>query len=118
MSTLDRMLNRLHEKKNHDDPPQEKAKEILNCWEFKRCGNEDRCVAAKDPQHNGFFGGTNGGRFCAFIGETLCFDATPRSTTEKLEVCVTCEFYHELMASIFPSYDKGKEWAKARKMTP
>ena len=52
-----------------------------NCWEFKKCGREPGggnilkegvCPAATFELADGFCGGKNGGRACAYIIGTLC----------------------------------------------
>ncbi len=80
--------------------------ENLNCWEFKRCGREAHgirahemgvCPAAKLEVANGFLGGVNGGRACAFITGTFCSNTIEGTHREKEKQCDKCGFYQILM---------------------
>ncbi|MBF0383795.1 MAG: PilZ domain-containing protein [Magnetococcales bacterium] len=74
----------------------------INCWEYKKCGNEKICAAACSEEHNGKFGGKSGGRFCTFIDGTISPDGIPWSSkTEKLAICSKCSFYKLLMDEVF-----------------
>ncbi|MBF0136685.1 MAG: hypothetical protein HQL65_10625 [Magnetococcales bacterium] len=78
----------------------EKTDEKINCWEFNQCGKEEYCLAGTSDSFDGFFGGKNGGRFCAFIEGTLCKDDTPRRDSDKLKMCSHCPFYEILLKDV------------------
>ena len=74
----------------------------LNCWEFMRCGRERNgtqvaelgvCPAALDAAADGFLGGQNGGRACAYIAGTFCGGSIQSKAVDKLRVCTACEFH-------------------------
>ncbi len=76
-----------------------------NCWEFKRCGREPGgskvselgvCVAAADHHANGFLGGTNAGRACAYVAGTLCGGEVQGEYAQKIRACFDCDFYRAL----------------------
>ncbi len=68
-----------------------------NCWEANQCGKENYCVAGTSVKFDGLFGGRNGGRFCAFIDETLCKDGRPLTGEKKLIKCSECDFFDEIL---------------------
>jgi hypothetical protein len=77
----------------------------LNCWEFMKCGREaggthvhDKgvCPAASFRGADGFLGGRNGGRACAYITGTFCAGTIQGTHAEKMKLCGACDFYHEL----------------------
>ena len=74
----------------------------LNCWEFKKCGREERganasalgvCSAARETRVNALNGGRNGGRACWAISGTLCGGKVQGSFASKIGNCMACEFY-------------------------
>ncbi len=69
-----------------------------NCWEAMQCGKEQYCAAGTDSRYDGLLGGKNGGRFCAFIADTLCKDGVPRDTPEKAKLCNNCSFYQNILS--------------------
>lgn len=112
MSTLTRLVE--ISKKPMDMPSDQQEKKFMNCWEFTKCEKEDLCQAGINRDYDGYFKGKNGGRFCSFIKEeTLCYDDEKRTTVEKLNLCMKCEFYHEIMKHAFPGYKKKEEFEKA-----
>lgn len=73
-----------------------------NCWEFKKCGREfggDKvkelgiCPAATFTKANGFCGGDNGGRACAYVTGTFCSGTIQGTHKDKEKMCGECEFY-------------------------
>ncbi|MBF0368633.1 MAG: hypothetical protein HQL52_04170 [Magnetococcales bacterium] len=74
-----------------------------NCWEITECGKEFACIAGTDTRYDGLLGGKNGGRFCAFIEGTLCKDGVPLTSEKKLEKCLNCKIYYEIINDNFPS---------------
>ncbi len=70
---------------------------LRNCWEVNQCGKEHYCAAGISTQFDGYLGGRNGGRFCAFIDETLCKDGRPLAGEKKLKKCAECLFFQELL---------------------
>ena len=71
-----------------------------NCWEVFQCDKENYCTAATSEKFDGFFGGKNGGRFCAFVSGTSCKDGIPRSDEKKMELCSTCSFFSTILEDI------------------
>ena len=85
-----------------------------NCWEFKKCGREPGgakvdekgvCPAATYEAADGFLGGKNGGRFCAFITGTFCCENGDAQDKEKK--CEACSFFNEL------KYFHGRDFSVA-----
>ena len=79
-----------------------KESPLMNCWEFEHCGREPGgakvkemgvCPAASKTEADGFCGGKNGGRACAYISNTYCHGIKQGSYQDKLEHCFKCEFY-------------------------
>lgn len=81
-----------------------KYMEKQNCWEFKKCGREigginaakdGVCPAATFETADGFCGGKNGGRACAYIMGTLCSADVCKidDIMEKQRICAECDFY-------------------------
>ncbi len=66
---------------------------MLNCWEFKKCGREKNCPAAKFTPADGFLGGKNAGRACAYVAGTYC---NPIVFGKSQGNCLTCDFYKML----------------------
>jgi len=76
-----------------------------NCWEFTLCGREPGgvrvaelgvCPASSFTRANGFLGGQNGGRACAYIAGTLCDGAVQGTHADKTKSCHRCEFFKTL----------------------
>jgi hypothetical protein len=74
--------------------------EKLNCWEYKKCGRQPGgpherglCPATTAKRLDGAHGGTNAGRACWVVGETLCNDQVQESFSKKYDSCVECDFY-------------------------
>ncbi|MBF0319662.1 MAG: hypothetical protein HQL01_07665 [Nitrospirae bacterium] len=68
---------------------------VLNCWEFKKCGQLGRCPASVFVDADGFLGGVNAGRGCMFVKDTLLQHELikDKSFGEKLTlICSKCEF--------------------------
>jgi len=77
----------------------------INCWEFKKCGREAGglrvnemgiCPASMFVEADGFLGGKNGGRGCAYIEGTFCSDAVQGTHAHKEKHCGQCDFYQVL----------------------
>ncbi|HEX9188654.1 MAG TPA: hypothetical protein VGB87_16355 [Vicinamibacteria bacterium] len=77
----------------------------LNCWEFKGCGREPGgrhaaekgvCPAAVFSAADGYLGGRNGGRACAYVTGTFCEDVLQGTFRDKSKACWDCEFYRML----------------------
>lgn len=77
----------------------------MNCWEYRDCGRElggrraeelGVCPAALFQAADGYLGGTNGGRACAFITGTCCDDQRQGSYRDKSKLCWDCAFFHRL----------------------
>jgi len=78
---------------------------IQNCWEFKKCGRETGgskvpdlgvCPASTFVKADGFCGGKNGGRACAYIAGTFCAGTIQGTYKDKEKNCGQCEFYRLL----------------------
>lgn len=99
-----------------------------NCWEYKNCERIPGGARAVElgicPVYNyasadGFCGGKNGGRACAFISGSLCNGYVHGTQKDKESDCHECDFYHileqkhkgQMSAASFNSYikDKGKK---------
>ncbi len=74
----------------------------INCWEYKECGREPGgknerslgiCPAATLSLADGFNGGKNGGRACAYISGTFCSGIIQGTHKEKEKNCIKCDFY-------------------------
>ena len=73
-----------------------------NCWEVLGCGKEFYCAAGKDTRFDGLLGGKNGGRFCAFVPDTMCKDGLPKDTEQKVKLCASCSFYNDILKEVLP----------------
>lgn len=56
-----------------------------------KCGKEKTCRAATYKAADGFLGGKNGGRACAYIAGSYCNPV--RHGAPKAEICRSCDFY-------------------------
>ena len=54
------------------------------------------CPAAEFSAADGYLGGRNGGRACAYITGTFCEDVLQGSYRDKSKDCWDCEFYRFL----------------------
>jgi hypothetical protein len=79
----------------------------LNCWEFRKCGREPGgrlaaehgvCPAASLSAADGYLGGRNGGRACAFVAGTFCEGLFQGTYRDKSKDCWDCTFYRTLRA--------------------
>jgi rhodanese-related sulfurtransferase len=111
-----------------------KKQQKLNCWEFKKCGREPGgenvpeygvCPASIYTEADGFLGGKNAGRACAFVTGTFCDERFQGSYAEKEKNCTSCDFYRILKDELgeqvsivsFDSYIGGKVRDRQRKDT-
>ena len=78
---------------------------MTNCWEFKKCGREAGgskalelgvCPAYTFTPANGFCGGKNAGRGCAYVAGTFCGGVVQGNASAKEKNCAECEFYRIL----------------------
>lgn len=76
-----------------------------NCWNFMECGREDGgkkaaefgvCPAYTESKLHGVHGGTNGGRACWVLKNTLCGGDVQANLAVKLGKCVSCNFYKQV----------------------
>lgn len=98
----------------------------MNCWEYKKCGRQEGgakahemgvCPAAIASEADGFLGGKNGGRGCAYITGTFCGGAIQGTHNEKKENCWNCDFFQlvkkehlgEMSSLAFAKYVKTKK---------
>ena len=77
----------------------------LNCWEAKGCGRHPGgekteelgvCPASTEQRTHGVNNGTNGGRACWAIKETLCGNQVQGGFAEKFADCLQCNFYSKV----------------------
>jgi len=73
-----------------------------NCWEIKKCGRQPSgdksnelgvCPASTEQKLHGVNSGTNGGRSCWAIKQTLCENKVQGGFAEKFAGCLQCDFY-------------------------
>ena len=73
-----------------------------NCWEFKRCGNGPGAAKEKGKQtcpvpemslYHGLNDGTNAGRVCWIVADSVCHGDVQVTFRHKLEACEECDFY-------------------------
>ena len=105
------------------------------CWEYKKCGREPGgkksselgvCPASTFKDADGFLGGKNAGRACAFVSGTFCGGGIQGAYTEKKKNCGKCDFYRELKqehgseSSIlyFNKYVREKKMSENSKIGP
>ncbi len=83
-----------------------------NCWEYKKCerqpggaktGELGVCPAATMTAADGFCGGKNGGRACAYITGTFCGGAQQGDAASKAKNCGECDFYKEVKTEHGPA---------------
>ncbi len=101
------------------------SRQILNCWEFKKCGREPGgenvpeygiCPVTIYTDADGYLGGNNAGRACAFVTGTFCDNRFQGAYSEKEKNCLKCEFFNmlkeefneKLSVTSFDSYIGGK----------
>jgi hypothetical protein len=68
----------------------EKGETKMNCWEFKKCGQETHGLKAKELDVCPVY--PNHGTHCARIVGTLC-GGKVQGVATKLRNCMECEFY-------------------------
>jgi hypothetical protein len=77
----------------------------INCWEFKNCergvdGAKVRelgiCPATVATEADGFCGGKNGGRGCAYIVGSFCSGIFQGSVADEAKECFRCDFFLKL----------------------
>ncbi len=100
-STLNQILNYKKNVKEIESAAKLHARQkLVNCWEKFNCGKENFCAAGTHAQYDGYFGGKNGGRFCAFIPDTLCKDGLTRTAADKARLCAACPHYNDIINDI------------------
>lgn len=81
--------------------------DLLNCWEFKKCGRQPGgekvaslgvCPAASDVDAAGLNRGKNGGRICWALAGTFCGGVVQGTFAHKRQNCMSCEFYAKVEA--------------------
>lgn len=77
----------------------------LNCWEACGCGREPGgrlaaelgpCPAAIYAPADGYLGGRNAGRACAYVSGTFCDGTLEGTYHDKRKRCWDCAFYRRL----------------------
>ncbi|WP_372751124.1 two-CW domain-containing protein [Labilibaculum sp.] len=85
----------------------------MNCWEYYSCGREAGgintkelgvCPASTKQLTSGINGGTNSGRYCWTVSNTLCNDKVQGDIEDKLLNCINCSFFKSV------NYDEGREF--------
>ena len=68
---------------------------VLSCWEFKRCGREERGSKVHElgvcPAYT-----QGAGDACWLIAGTLCGGTVQGTYAQKLETCLDCDFFQQL----------------------
>lgn len=94
--------------------------EILNCWEYYKCGREKGgvnalelgvCPASLTKDNNGINGGISSGRYCWTIKGTLCNDQIQGELGDKLLSCINCGFFKLV------NYEEGREFTLINEKT-
>ena len=89
-----------------------------NCWEVKKCGRQPGgeksnelgiCPATTELKVHGMNGGTNGGRSCWAIKQTLCGNQVQGSFAEKFASCLKCNFYSQVRDEEASNFMTSKE---------
>ncbi len=110
------------------------SKQKLNCWEFKKCGREPGgenvpeygiCPVTIYTDADGYLGGKNAGRACAFVTGTFCDNRFQGAYIEKEKNCLKCDFFNmlrkefneELSVISFDSYIGGKVRGRQKRDT-
>lgn len=84
-----------------------------NCWEFKECGRQPGghrmhelglCPASTESKLHGIHGGTNSGRACWVIAETLCSGEKQGLFGNKFYQCRSCDFYRLVQTEEHPRF--------------
>lgn len=74
----------------------------INCWEFKKCGRQPGgnksqelgvCPVATFQDYDGAHDGSQGGRSCWAVSESLCGGQKQGGFVQKLDTCRACGFY-------------------------
>ncbi|OGQ98082.1 MAG: hypothetical protein A2521_07115 [Deltaproteobacteria bacterium RIFOXYD12_FULL_57_12] len=63
------------------------------------------CPAACEKKLHGVHGGNNAGRSCWIVAGTLCGNEVQGVFAKKYGNCVTCDFYHRVMAEEASSFE-------------
>lgn len=78
----------------------------INCWEYFKCGREAGgsktkelgiCPAATETRLNGINNGTNGGRACWALAQTLCGGDVQGNLVDKMARCLECTFRKQII---------------------
>ena len=89
-----------------------------NCWEVKKCGRQPGgeksnelgiCPATTELKVHGMNGGTNGGRSCWAIKQTLCGNQVQGGFSEKFVSCLKCDFYLQVRGDEGSNFMTSKE---------
>lgn len=84
-----------------------------NCWEAKQCGREPGgpkvkelgvCPAAEEHRVDGVNEGVNAGRACWAVAGTFCGGNVQGAFATKLDNCMSCDFYEEVVSEQWPNY--------------
>lgn len=79
-----------------------------NCWDAKQCGKGPEsaapCPAALDSTSTGVNGGFNAGRICWTVPGTGCDGLPHGDFVDKQDICLRCEFFHQVRAEEGPAF--------------
>jgi len=90
----------------------------LNCWEFKKCGREPGgykvsefgiCPVALEDRTDGVHDGKHAGRACWVIAGTFCSGKIQGSSASKLDTCMKCDFYKQVLDEEKLNFQPAKE---------
>ncbi len=90
-----------------------------NCWEFIKCGREyggkqvrelGVCPVSIESRLDGTHGGTNGGRACWIVPNSLCNGTVQGTFVVKFRECMKCGFYRSV------KYEEAENFQMAVKL--
>jgi hypothetical protein len=85
----------------------------LNCWEFKKCGRENKgvhehdlgvCPVSLESKLDGVHTGENAGRACWVVAGTLCKGEVQGTFAQKCKNCSQCDFYMAVQEEERPDF--------------
>ncbi len=86
--------------------------EKRNCWEVKKCGQQNgsgqgkaTCPVILEQRLNGVHGGTSAGRACWVVAGTFCGGVEQGTFASKYHNCEKCDFYNQVKREEGPRYE-------------
>jgi hypothetical protein len=83
--------------------------EVINCWEFMKCGKETTCIAATEIRLDKVHRGKNAGRACWIVAGSLCVGKATGVFVEKIKNCLDCSFYIKVKVEEEANFQHGKD---------